>query len=172
MKIKKRWRWLFIYTIPIVVYAVYPQEIKTLLFPPLVIEYDKNTTCVDYKEGMYKLNELSNLLNRYTSYTVLCMHHMDMTIFYRACKVNRYFMLEPKIQRLNGKEMTVIEQSVSCNRTFKKKRFQCVSLIWKDENLNTISGDFCSDVAINIQLSIDEFEGKKHCKDESNRPNN
>jgi hypothetical protein len=149
---------------------MYPSEIKLLMFPPLHVEYGKNTTSIDYQKDMYDPTQLSSLLARYSTYKVLCMHHMDMTVFYRACKVNRYFMMDPQIERLFGKEVHVFETSVSCNATFRKKRNTCVQLKWKDELENNLSGIFCSDVAINIQLSIDEFRGNFHCKnDESNR---
>lgn len=134
------------------------------MFPPLHVEYNKNTTSIDYVQGMYDPIQLSNLLNRYTSYKVLCMHHMDMTVFYKACKVGRYFMIEPNITKFYGKEISVLEQSTSCNQIVKKKRFECVSLTWKDEYMTVISASFCNEFAMGIQLSIDEFSGNKHCK--------
>lgn len=152
------------YTIPLLIYFIYPNEIKVLMFPPLYVEYNKNTTSVDYTEGMYSPIQLSNLLNRYTSYKVLCMHHMDMTIFYKACKVGRYLMIEPHIDKLYGKEVSVLEKSTSCNGIVKKKRFECVSVYWKDEYMSFINGSFCNELAMGIQLSIDEFKGNKHCE--------
>lgn len=145
---------------------MYGKEIKEdILFPPLYIESNKNTTSTPYveNENWYKLKKLSNLLNRYTKYNVLCMHHMDMTFFYKACKFKSYFMVNPIIESKSGKEITVFEKSVSCNGIVKTKRFECIKIKWKDVDLSELSGFFCGEEAMNMQLAVDEFKGKDHC---------
>lgn len=162
---KKRWWWLVVYTIPIVILSLYSKDVKEVIFPPLHIEYGKNTLSTEYSEGMYNVKQLMRLLNRYSKYKVLCMHHMDMSVYYKACKFGNYFTLSPHIEVRYGEEVTVFEKSVSCTNTVKRKRFKCIKLKWMDENMFKLEGDFCGDEAMSMQLAIDEFGGNQHCGD-------
>jgi len=151
---------------------------KKILSPPPLPRLTKmvnvNTTSVLYeKNPWYSVDVLSNLLRRHleqsAEYHVLCMHHLDIKRPYQGCSLRNgkfiYFMLNPVLVLLTGKELVVLEESQSCNGTvpIKRGRTECIELVWTD-GTSKLHGAFCGDAAIAIQLALDEFKGNGHCQ--------
>jgi hypothetical protein len=178
-KKRKKGLWHVLLLIPIAIglylyFAPQPylpsQQQKTL--PRLQFQKNVNTTSVPYTPSMYSLKDLSRLLERHlrqsSTVRVLCMHHLDFKRPYRACSVHTqdgivYFMVNPRLDKLHGDLVVVNENSQSCKETFKNKRWSCARISWLDGTFD-LSGEFCGDVAINLQLVFDEFLGSGHCR--------
>jgi len=157
---------IYLYTAP----NTYHVPVKSAHLPRL--QFHKNVNTTSGSVISYNPRDLSRLLERYlrqsTKYHVLCMHHLDFKRPYRACSVRTvdglvYFMMHPNVTRLYGDLLTVNEDSQSCVATVKNKRYTCASVSWTDGS-HQLSGDFCGDLVLNLQLVIDEFAGSNHCR--------
>lgn len=107
------------------------------------------------------------LTQYYHDYPVICHHHLDMeNPKYRICLMERnYLLVNPKISIVGDQTFIkdITENSISCNKENHKRRFQCVKMQWTDEFGHQLEGNICGDTAIALQMTMDEFEGNKHC---------
>ncbi len=138
------------------------------------IGHDTNTTSTIWSPingSWYPYSTLAKLLERHLvmspEYIVLCMHHLDIRRPYRGCSVKSgsfiYFMLNPVITGSTG-DITVYEDSVSCSELSQaRKRRKSIEVRWSDGN-SELRGSFGGDVAISMQLALDEFDGNGHCR--------
>ena len=175
---KKSWHVLLLIPIAVgfyVYFAPQPHVPPQKTLPRLQFQKNVNTTSIPYTASMYSLKDLSRLLERHlrqsSTFRVLCMHHLDFKRPYRACSLHTpdgivYFMVNPRLDKLHGDLVVVNENSQSCKEALKNKRWSCARVSWSDGTFD-LSGEFCGDLAINLQLVFDEFLGSGHCRGES-----
>ncbi len=143
------------------------------LLPKLSRMRNVNTTSVPWSpnDTWYPYVTLARLLDRHLrqspEYNVLCMHHLDIRRPYRGCSVESggfvYFMLNPTLVELGGKNITVYEDSVSCGESIKSTtRRDSIRVTWTDGILHFYT-TFTGNVAISLQLILEEFKGDGHC---------
>jgi len=145
------------------------------VLPKLSRARNVNTTSTVWspKDVWYPADGLARLLERHLrqspEYHLLCMHHLDIRRPYQGCSVKSgsfvYFMLNPALVRVSGKEVTIFEDSQSCSITETMVRRETVEIRWTD-GLLQFQTVFHGNAAISLQLMFDEFRGKGHCKNE------
>jgi hypothetical protein len=138
--------------------------------PGLVAGPGHNTTSL-VVEGRIEHNVKSifQILRTKTSLAtpVVCMHHLNIPgPYYRICAVYvsdfdmHLLLVNPKAYELCGKKVPGTEKSIACPGTTQKNRYNCVKISY---NWGQMTGDFIDEVAMALQMVMDEFNGNEHC---------